>query len=96
MAALTVVFDLDGTLVDTAPDLIKALNVAFAHEGLPRVGYAEGRSCRWQTLLGYFGGEAFKESLWKPLLTALGVAALVAGLGELWRRRSERAPQEAG
>jgi superfamily II DNA helicase RecQ len=21
------------------------------------VGYAEGRGCRWQTLLGYFGGE---------------------------------------
>ena len=35
MVALTVVFDLDGTLVDTAPDLIETLNVVFAREGLP-------------------------------------------------------------
>jgi phosphoglycolate phosphatase len=34
---LTVVFDLDGTLVDTAPDLIGALNFVLDREGLPRV-----------------------------------------------------------
>jgi phosphoglycolate phosphatase len=33
----TVVFDLDGTLVDTAPDLINALNFVLAREGLPSV-----------------------------------------------------------
>jgi phosphoglycolate phosphatase len=43
MAALTVVFDLDGTLVDTAPDLIETLNVVFAREGLPPVEYAAAR-----------------------------------------------------
>ncbi len=32
-----VVFDLDGTLVDTAPDLISALNFILAREGLPPV-----------------------------------------------------------
>lgn len=32
---LTVVFDLDGTLVDTAPDLIHALNHVLAARGLP-------------------------------------------------------------
>lgn len=44
MAALTVVFDLDGTLVDTAPDLIETLNIVFAREGLPPVEYAAARN----------------------------------------------------
>ena len=43
MAALTVVFDLDGTLVDTAPDLIDTLNVVFTRDGLPPVDYAAAR-----------------------------------------------------
>jgi phosphoglycolate phosphatase len=41
---LTVVFDLDGTLVDTAPDLIATLNVVFAREHLPPVDYATARN----------------------------------------------------
>lgn len=40
----TVVFDLDGTLVDTAPDLIGALNVVLAAEGLPPVPLHEARN----------------------------------------------------
>ena len=40
----TVVFDLDGTLVDTAPDLINALNVVLAREGLPPVPLASARN----------------------------------------------------
>lgn len=35
--ARIVVFDLDGTLVDTAPDLINALNYVLDREGLPPV-----------------------------------------------------------
>jgi phosphoglycolate phosphatase len=31
---LTIVFDLDGTLVDTAPDLIGTLNLIFTQHGL--------------------------------------------------------------
>jgi phosphoglycolate phosphatase len=40
----TVVFDLDGTLVDTAPDLISALNFVLAREGLPAVPLQSARS----------------------------------------------------
>src|ERR1700716_2213302 len=36
-SARTIVFDLDGTLVDTAPDLINALNFVLGREGLPPV-----------------------------------------------------------
>jgi phosphoglycolate phosphatase len=37
LADATIVFDLDGTLVDTAPDLARALNETMDLEGLPRV-----------------------------------------------------------
>jgi len=39
-----VVFDLDGTLVDTAPDLINALNFVLDREGLPPVPLASARN----------------------------------------------------
>jgi phosphoglycolate phosphatase len=37
ISAGTIVFDLDGTLVDTAPDLISALNHVLEREGMPAV-----------------------------------------------------------
>lgn len=43
MIAPLLVFDLDGTLVDTAPDLIDTLNVVFAREDMPPVPYEEAR-----------------------------------------------------
>lgn len=35
LSGALIVFDLDGTLVDTAPDLLRALNAVMAEEGLP-------------------------------------------------------------
>ena len=44
MTTATIVFDLDGTLIDTAPDLVDTLNVVFAREGLPPVPYETARN----------------------------------------------------
>lgn len=40
---LTVLFDLDGTLIDTAPDLIGVLNTMLAHKGLRGVPLSSAR-----------------------------------------------------
>jgi phosphoglycolate phosphatase len=40
----TLVFDLDGTLVDTAEDLVVALNFVAAREGLPNISLGDGRA----------------------------------------------------
>lgn len=44
MVAPTVVFDLDGTLVDSAPDLVATLNIIFARNGLAPVAYDAARN----------------------------------------------------
>jgi phosphoglycolate phosphatase len=43
LAGATIAFDLDGTLVDTAPDLIGTLNVLLQAEGLPVLPLAQAR-----------------------------------------------------
>jgi phosphoglycolate phosphatase len=43
-ASPLLVFDLDGTLIDTAPDLIDTLNLILRREGLPPVPYDEARN----------------------------------------------------
>jgi N-acetyl-D-muramate 6-phosphate phosphatase len=40
----TVLFDLDGTLIDTAPDLVDALNRLLARYGKPELSYAQARN----------------------------------------------------
>jgi phosphoglycolate phosphatase len=40
----TIIFDLDGTLIDTAPDLIATLNVILGREGLPGMPENEART----------------------------------------------------
>lgn len=44
MSLPTIVFDLDGTLVETAPDLVDTLNVVFEREGIPPVPFDEART----------------------------------------------------
>ena len=39
----TIIFDLDGTLVDTAPDLVETLNIVLGRERLPAIPYEEAR-----------------------------------------------------
>jgi len=44
MAAPVLVFDLDGTLVDSAPDLIDTLNLIMSRIGVEPLPFAEGRA----------------------------------------------------
>ena len=53
-----IAFDLDGTLVDTAPDLIGTLNILLGEEGLPALALEEarpfiGRGARWLIERGF-------------------------------------------
>ena len=54
----TIAFDLDGTLVDTAPDLIGTLNVLLKEEGLPALPLLDarpfiGRGAKWMIERGF-------------------------------------------
>jgi len=40
----------------------------------------------YASMLGYLGGRAWQDSFWKPFVVGLGVATVVGGAGELWRR----------
>ena len=39
LSGLSICFDLDGTIVHTAPDLVRVLNLVIAEEGLPETHY---------------------------------------------------------
>lgn len=58
LAGAVIAFDLDGTLVDTAPDLIGTLNTLLDQEGLPAFPLADarpfiGRGARWMIERGF-------------------------------------------
>jgi len=58
LSGASIAFDLDGTLVDTAPDLIGTLNVLLDEEGLPALPLEEarpfiGRGARWMIERGF-------------------------------------------
>jgi phosphoglycolate phosphatase len=69
-----IVFDLDGTLVDTAPDLIATLNVVLAREGCAAVNYEVARAM--------IGGGA--RHMLERALGRQGIAAAPADLDRMF------------
>src|SRR6202011_2281968 len=74
MPAPMIVFDLDGTLVDTAPDLIATLNVVLAREGCAAVNYEAARAM--------IGGGA--RHMLERALGRQGIAAAPADLDRMF------------
>jgi phosphoglycolate phosphatase len=73
LAGATIAFDLDGTLVDTAPDLIGTLNVLLKEEGLPPLPLADarpfiGRGAKWMIERGFQAAGAALEEARAPEL----------------------------
>jgi len=90
LTGTTIVFDLDGTLVDTAPDLIGALNAVLDEERLPPLPLAAARNMVGQgarTLLQR--GFTAAGSLWTDdrgdVLTARFVDLYLARIAKLSR-----------
>ncbi len=73
-AMLTIVFDLDGTLVDTAPDLVDTLNFTLNENGLPEVAYETARRL--------IGGGA--RTMIERALVLEGRAAALADIDDLY------------
>ncbi|WP_425415043.1 phosphoglycolate phosphatase [Phenylobacterium immobile] len=75
----TIAFDLDGTLVDSAPDLIAALNRLLAEHGHPALPLAEarpfiGRGAAWLIQRGFTAAGAPAPSDEAPMLTQRFIA----------------------
>jgi phosphoglycolate phosphatase len=75
LAGATVALDLDGTLVDSAPDLVGALNTVLTEQGLPNLTIAEagvmvGRGARALLERGFAAaGHALVQGETRPLVT---------------------------
>jgi membrane protein DedA with SNARE-associated domain len=54
---------------------------------LPADGVAAALWALYSSALGYFGGAAFKENFWLPMLIAAGASILLGAGGELLRRK---------
>jgi len=69
----TIVFDLDGTLVETAPDLVGTLNVLLEQEGIAPLPYEAGRVLigKGAKALIARGFEAAAAPIEEPRLSAL-------------------------
>ena len=74
LSGYTIAFDLDGTLVDTAPDLHRALNHVMAAEGLPPASLEDVRN-----FVGQGPRALSRLDIWR--------ATPVAGTLKGWTRR---------
>jgi membrane-associated protein len=54
---------------------------------LPADGIAVTLWALYSSALGYFGGAAFKDNFWLPMLIAAGASILIGAGGELLRRK---------
>ncbi|MFL5825448.1 MAG: DedA family protein [Thermoleophilaceae bacterium] len=50
----------------------------------------------YATMVGYIGGQAFQDSLWRPFVLSTAIALAVGFAGELARRRSARRLERQG
>jgi membrane-associated protein len=63
------------------------LEMPWKRKFLPADTFAAVVWALFGSALGYFGGSAFEKNLWVPILIATGASLLIAGAGELVRRR---------
>jgi membrane protein DedA with SNARE-associated domain len=54
---------------------------------LPADGLAAALWALYSSALGYFGGSAFEDNFWLPMLIAAGASILLGAGGELLRRK---------
>jgi phosphoglycolate phosphatase len=83
----TIAFDLDGTLVDTAPDLVGALNEILSQEGLPPLPFADvrlmvGRGARALLERGFAAAGAPLDALTAPGLVERFIAVYVERIAD--------------
>jgi len=83
----TIAFDLDGTLVDTAPDLVGTLNMLLKEEGLPPLALTEarpfiGRGAKWLIERGFQAAGAPLEKARAPELFDRFIAHYLAHIAD--------------
>jgi len=83
----TIAFDLDGTLVDTAPDLVGTLNMLLKEEGLPPLALTEarpfiGRGAKWLIERGFQAAGAPLEEARAPELFDRFIAHYLAHIAD--------------
>ena len=64
-----------------------ALGMPWKSRFLPADGLAAALWALYSSALGYFGGSAFKNNLWLPMLIAAGAGILLGAVAELLRRK---------